>query len=126
MILLIITAGSAVLAAAVLQISVQQHGGQARTYLAEQARYAALGRLAEAQEYIIKNGKCPATPDSRAFLDTGIKTRLSCRPLEGDEPFENQEPGIKVYDLEVTAYRFESLINAEIRRKVRAQIVVQD
>ncbi|MCG5525894.1 hypothetical protein LRB11_13285 [Ectothiorhodospira haloalkaliphila] len=59
--LFIITVGSAVLAAAVLQISVQQHDGQARTYLAEQARYAALGRLAEAQEFILDpdNEGCP-------------------------------------------------------------------
>ncbi|MCG5526142.1 hypothetical protein LRB11_14590, partial [Ectothiorhodospira haloalkaliphila] len=63
---------------------------------------------------------CPDWDDGEEFFGTGIKTDLTCHRFE--------EPGVMIYDLEVTAYGFESLINdkirrAGIRRTVRAQVI---
>ncbi|MEX2500539.1 MAG: hypothetical protein WD397_16860 [Wenzhouxiangellaceae bacterium] len=104
-----------VLAAAVALTSVTQQTGAARAFEAEQAWYAALGRIESETPDMLASGACPGGVVTIAGFDTSF---TSCDLTPGI-----QEGGqtYTVFSVAVTAQRGNAAAGTLVRRTARAQ-----
>ena len=105
----------AVLAAAVALTSVTQHLGSARALQAEQAWYAAFGRIELEAPGMLTNDACPGgeAQDIAGFTTTFQCTRTG-DVQEGGETYS-------VFSVSATAQRGNAASSSLVRRTARAQ-----
>jgi|GEM_PF-5881063 len=106
----------AVLAVAVALTSVTQQTGAARAFEAEQAWYAAIGRIEAAAPGVLASGSCPG---GGAQPIAGFTTTLTCSQSgviqEGGQSYT-------VFSLAVTAEKGSAAAGNLVRRTARAQL----
>lgn len=104
-----------VLAAAVALTSVTQQTGAARAFEAEQAWYAALGRIESETPGMLASGACPGGVVNIAGFDTSFTTcNLTPGIQEGGQTYT-------VFSVAVTAQRGNAAAGTLVRRTARAQ-----
>ncbi|MCG5514380.1 hypothetical protein [Ectothiorhodospira shaposhnikovii] len=107
-----------VVGAVLAQIASQQHASQSRAFIADQAWYAALGRLEKANVELRNNPKQCPTEVEQDFLDTGLSTTLICLS------YPDIEPDLTLYDLMASACHSDAIIGSDICRTARSQLIV--
>lgn len=104
-----------VLAAAVALTSITQQTGAARAFEAEQAWYAALGRIESETPGMLASGACPGGVVNIAGFDTSFTTcNLTPGIQEGGQTYT-------VFSVAVTAQRGNAAAGTLVRRTARAQ-----
>mgnify|MGYP006428470949 CR=1 FL=1 len=105
----------AVLAAAVALTSVTQQLGSARALQAEQAWYAAVGRIELEAPDMLATGSCPG---GGALDIAGFTTNFECSRTEG---IEEGGATYSVFSVAATAQRGNAASGSLVRRTARAQ-----